>query len=312
MTKLSKLLLPVALTTALLTNQILAADKCYALALSSGQENAAYQAGVMKGLLSKVPIEQMKYQAVTGIAGGAVNAAILGQHKPGEESSAAEAMQKFWRDAASTKLYQNWWGGVVAGLFTAGGIYDNTPLISFLKTQFLNDNQFYRDSSVGIVDVLEGSFGTFNSKDMSDTSQLLDVLYASFSFPGFFPPAEVFDSKYFDGSAVYDIDIFTAINKCLDKGYSEDNIVVDVVFTSSANLKEVDAKDYRSIGMLFRYLEISSFYSSMDGLLRAKFSYPKVNFRYAISPSKTLPSSYYPLVSIFKIPKEFLLKNNIF
>ena len=207
-------------------------------------------------------------------------------------------MTKFWRDAASTKLYQNWWGGVVAGLFTAGGIYDNTPLISFLKTQFLNDHQFYRDSSVGIVDVLEGSFRTFNSQDMSDSSQLLDVLYASFSFPGFFPPAEVFDSKYFDGSAVYDIDIFTAINKCLDKGYKETDIVVDVVFTSSANLKEVDAKDYRSIGMLFRYLEISSFYSSMDGLLRAKFSYPKVNFRYAISPSKTLPSSMYPLVSI--------------
>lgn len=83
MTKLSKLLLPVALTTALLTNQILAADKCYALALSSGQENAAYQAGVLKGLLSKVPAEQMNYQTVTGIAGGAVNAAILGQTKPG-------------------------------------------------------------------------------------------------------------------------------------------------------------------------------------------------------------------------------------
>lgn len=35
----------------------------------------------------------------------------------------------------------------------------------------------------------------------------------------------------------------------------------------------------------------------MDGLLRAKFSYPKAHFRYAISPTKNLPSSKYPLVS---------------
>lgn len=134
---------------------------------------------------------------------------------------------------------------------------------------------------------------------------MIDVLYASFAFPGFFPPAEVFGSKWFDGSAVYDIDIFTAINKCLDKGFTEENVVVDVVLTSSANLKEVDAEDYHSLGMLFRYLEISSFYSSMDGVLRAKFSYPNVNFRYAISPTKTLPSSKFPLVS-----QELFINNN--
>ena len=156
MTKLSKLLLPVVFTTALLTNQILAANKCYALALSSGQENAAYQVGVLKGLLSKVPSDLMKYQTVTGISGGAVNAAILGQHAQGNETGAVDEMTKFWKAAASTKLYQNWWGGIVSGLFTAGGIYDNAPLISFLKTQFINDKQFKRETSVGIVDVLEG------------------------------------------------------------------------------------------------------------------------------------------------------------
>lgn len=134
MAKLSKLLFPLAFTTALLTNQILADDKCYVLALSSGQENAAYQVGVLKGFLGKLPADQLKYQVVTGISGGAVNAAILGQHIPGNETGATDVMSKFWMDAASTKLYQNWWGGVVAGLFTAGGVYDNAPLVDFLKT----------------------------------------------------------------------------------------------------------------------------------------------------------------------------------
>jgi hypothetical protein len=47
--------------------------------------------------------------------------------------------------------------------------------------------------------------------------------------------------------------------------------------------------------MLFRYLEISSFYNSMDGLLRAKFAYKDANFRYVVTPSGSIPSSLYPL-----------------
>ena len=54
--------------------------------------------------------------------------------------------------------------------------------------------------------------------------------------------------------------------------------------------------------MLFRYLEISSFYNSMDGLLRAKFAYEGVNFRCVITPSGNIPSSLYPLVSSIHKP----------
>lgn len=115
------------------------------------------------------------------------------------------------------------------------------------------------------------------------------------SFAGFFPPAEVLGSSYFDGSAIWDVDIFTAINKCIDKGYDEKDIIVDVILTSAANLKPVEAQNYKSINMLFRYLEVSSFYNSMDGLLRAKFSYKNVDFRYVIAPSGDIPSSLQPL-----------------
>jgi len=47
--------------------------------------------------------------------------------------------------------------------------------------------------------------------------------------------------------------------------------------------------------MLFRYLEINSFYSAMDGLLRAKFAYKGVDFRYVIMPTGSIPSSHFPL-----------------
>jgi predicted acylesterase/phospholipase RssA len=145
------------------------------------------------------------------------------------------------------------------------------------------------------VDVVDGTYRDFNDQNVTDATNLVDAMYASMSIPGFFPPADVLRSSWFDGSAVWDIDIFSAVNRCTDLGFKNEDIIVDVIMTSSANLKDVEAEDYKSIGMLFRYLEISSFYNSMDGLLRAKFAYDGVDFRYVITPSGSIPSSHYPL-----------------
>jgi len=68
---------------------------------------------------------------------------------------------------------------------------------------------------------------------------MVDAMYASMSFAGFFPPADVLNSFWFDGSAVWDIDIFSAINRCTEKGFANEDIIVDVVMTSAANLNEV-------------------------------------------------------------------------
>jgi len=121
-----------------------------------------------------------------------------------------------------------------------------------------------------------------------------DALFASLSTPGFFPPADVMGGHFFDGSAVRDIDIFTAVNRCSELGYKNEDIVVDVLLTSTANLKPVEAEAYKGAGMLFRYLEIAAFYNAMDGLLRAKFAYDDVNFRCVISPSQAIEGSTKP------------------
>lgn len=126
---------------------------------------------------------------------------------------------------------------------------------------------------IGITDVVDGSYKDFSAANITSGANLVDALYASLSVAGFFPPADVLNSYYFDGSAVWDIDIFTAVNRCKEKGFAEEDIVIDVIMTSSANLKDVDASDFKSLQMLLRYSEISSFYNSMDGFLRAKFAY---------------------------------------
>ena len=127
---------------------------------------------------------------------------------------------------------------------------------------------------------------------------MIDALYASLSIPGYFDPVEAFGSSFFDGSAIWDIDISSVVNKCkliVDK-YSD--IVIDVIMVDNSTLAFKNTSQYNSIDMLFRYLEISRFYGTFDGLLRAQFAYPDVKFRYVIGPSTKLPESllHVPLV----------------
>ena len=118
---------------------------------------------------------------------------------------------------------------------------------------------------------------------------------AQFAQAGVFPPAEYNNTDYFDGSTIWDLDIFSVVNQCQALGYADADIVVDTILTSAKSLKVVDASDYHSIQMLWRYLEVSRFYSNMDGLLRAQFAYPAVEFRHTVAPSADMPSSFYPL-----------------
>lgn len=185
-------------------------------------------------------------------------------------------------------------GGAIRGLFYKGGLYNSEPLEKFLRKE-LGGIKPKRQMDMGIVDIVSGKYKEFSTQNVTDEKTLDDVMAASFSYPGFFPPTKVFGSNYFDASTVWDIDLSTPINRCKDRGFANKDIVVDMILTSSADLKEVDASEYKSIQMLFRYLEISSFYSSMDEFLRAHFAFPGVNFRYAISPTVAIPSSRFPM-----------------
>jgi len=108
------------------------AAKCYGLVLGSGDETAAYQAGVISSLLAKLPPAEAQWSKVSGVAGSAVNAVLMGSRPLGQEQQAAADMKQFWLDASKTPLYEDWWMGPWGALYLKGGIYDPAPLADFL------------------------------------------------------------------------------------------------------------------------------------------------------------------------------------
>lgn len=115
--------------------------------------------------------------------------------------------------------------------------------------------------------MLNGTYKDFYAADLAGT-ELIDVMFGSFAYAGFFAPENAMGSSWFDGSTIWDLDVFSSVNKCLETHAPED-IVVDILLTNTKNLKQVNAENYKSIDMLWRFLHVAHYYSVMDGLLRA-------------------------------------------
>jgi len=152
-----------------------------------------------------------------------------------------------------------------------------------------------RKTNVGIIDMLSGKFVDFDETKFSNHDDLTKVMYASLSSVGFYPPVEAFGSSWIDGAAVWDIDIPAAINICESLGYAESDIVVDVIMTTHKSVEFEDTSAFNSLQMLNRFLHIARYYGAMDGITRASFAYPEVDFRYVVSPSVKLEKAWVPL-----------------
>jgi len=177
-------------------------------------------------------------------------------------------MQKFWTDASNTPLYKDWIGGVATGLLAKGGLYDSSPLKKFLTNEFATVSALSRDVNVGLVNILTGKWADFQKEQLVG-STLTDVMYASLSKPPFFAPVESSSSFFYDGSAIWDIDIPSAVNRCLARVSSPADVVLDVIMTQEKELAPVDTTDFNSLEMGFRFFRIANYYGTMDGLLRA-------------------------------------------
>ena len=264
--------------------------KCYALALQGGGDKASYQAGAIAQIIETVG-DKAQYDVVTGVGIGAINGAILASHEKGDEAAAAQEILEFWNNLKQKDVYKDWsWGGPVRGLLFKSALYNSSPFRDLLtKVVKTPARPFYvlatkaRDGRPKVWD------------ETTDLGTLIKAIDASAAYPGFFDPVEDIDDEvYYDGGTSFSINMADAINRCKNLGYAESDIVVDTILNTAATIKEKETKDYTSIPMLIRYLEIRLFYNTMDLLERAKDGFHDVDFRYTIAPTSKLESSLLP------------------
>lgn len=260
---------------ALLLIEVLADDKCRALILGGGGPRGAYEAGALQALSEYLPPDEIKYDIISGISIGAMNACFCVGFEQGQERAMALKLVEIWKKIKkSSDFYSKWFG-----FFSRGGLFNTEKLYRFIVEN--TGNQIKRNIAAAATDYNTGNYVDFN------TSYSIEVLqkacYASGAYPPFFPPVNVLDVWYGDGAMVANANPFEAVEFCRNQGFDDSNIIIDVIYCVPINGPEV-IKVKKTRDAYFRFDQINQYFADNWYLETAKKLYKNTDLRYFIVP----------------------------
>ena len=112
---------------------------CRALALSGGANKGAYEIGVIKGMVDLLPEDEVKWDVVTGVSAGAINAGGMSTFPVGQEKEMVAFMQGILENIHTDDIYTSWDGPIGTGLWKSG-YFNNTNMQIFLENVLMNGN----------------------------------------------------------------------------------------------------------------------------------------------------------------------------
>ena len=158
--------------------------------------------------------------------------------------------------------------GPLKALTSRPSLIDTSPFISYL-TGILSDERlsggYKRDFTIGTVNVGTGEFTTFNKENITFGEELATAAVCSSSIPAVFPPTKFKDSYFMDGGTVWDVNISSAINGCLDLVDDQSKITVDILICGNSEIKTEPSAN-NTIDNLVRSHQIKSYYSGINAI----------------------------------------------
>ena len=128
--------------------------KCRILMLKGGGIHGAYESGVLKSIVEQMPAEDIKYDYVSGVSIGAVNASFIALFPPGQEKEAAEGLWSKYDGHSSADIMEPYTPSILAGFFH-NSLLDSTKFKDQIE-EFLADSPFKRKLSLISTNLLNG------------------------------------------------------------------------------------------------------------------------------------------------------------
>jgi len=260
-------------------------EYCRGLALEGGGSLGAYQAGALLALTQLLSPPEVEWNVVSGISTGSLNAAGVSLFPMGQEADMAQFIQDVWLSLdGSASVYEDWNAlGAPYGLLFESGMYSTEPLRQTITQKVTHPP--YRNVTLGSTDLNTGHFATFNESMGLD---IVEAVMCSAAPPLYFPPQSFQGTYWADGGCVLNLDVFSAVKRCLDVVPDESHIIIDMIFCTGDNLPplSVNPSVYE---VKTRASDISSYDSAMWYAYAAMQAYPDINFRYTIIPSQNMP-----------------------
>ena len=271
--------------------------KCRALVLEGGGDKGAWQGAAIAGLVKNLPKEEVQYDVISGVSVGSLNGFAVASHEKGDEEAMAKYIIKTWKDLKTSDLFTYWGGSKIEsirGFWDKPSFLDNSPMKKSIAKQ-VDSRSIKRHFSIGVTDATTAQAEYFSAKDLS-TEDLKTIMLASTSMPAVFPYVKYKGSILIDGGVLLNADVRGAIHKCLELVDSEEDIIVDSILPTGAEIDYFDpSKDYTAYQMYNRYKELSDYRLKLSDIFHAYNDFPKANWRYTLMPLEKLPSSTIPI-----------------
>ena len=199
-------------------------DYCYAIALSGGGSFGTYETGVVWGLLHYGDADLYRWDVMTGVSAGSINAGMMSVWPKGKEVEMSENLSWMCTQTTPDDTMAPWPGllpGPVEGLLHHKGLYDESPMTDYLN-EYFNDPQYgfkgiEKKVVISAVDVESGLYTPFDETE--GLENLGTIIRASASIPFAFEPTHYKDHWYMDGGTVWNLNLENAVDKCVDMGY---------------------------------------------------------------------------------------------
>ena len=89
-----------------------------------------------------------------------------------------------------------------------------------------------------------------------------------------------------DGGTIWNINVDSAINQCLDMGFAQSDIIVDVLICDSAT-QSSEADTGKTINNLMQAFNVHGANNGMNAVEEQERAYPDVNYRYYLTDEIT-------------------------
>lgn len=125
--------------------------KCRILALRGGGVHGSYEVGVLKAFIDGLHPDEIKYDYVSGVSVGAINASVLSLYPPGKEKEAVDELYGLYTEYLPQDYWEYWPYKLIAP-FRKSSMVDNSKFVDMVNTK-LADRPFVRKFSWQSVDI---------------------------------------------------------------------------------------------------------------------------------------------------------------
>jgi predicted acylesterase/phospholipase RssA len=162
-------------------------------------------------------------------------------------------------------------------------LLDDSPAVEWL-TGLLREprfvNGYKRDFTIAATNLATGTYDLFTRDNVEFGRELATAAMCSSSIPGVFQPRYFKGNWYIDGGVVWNVNISSGVEGCLSKGYTQEQIVVDVLICGAPTPPDVQEKTGNSIDEFLRGRQLKKWFVNGDSISGQMRAYPKVNYRY--------------------------------